>query len=224
MGASVAMIPLLLRASRSLWIGLPLYVGAVAWNNWLVASLQGGHGWLSAPHLSTLGLIVLLFGAFLSSSCRTALLQPSKRWWLTPCRKKVELDARICPVLGGEVLTKTFDISEGGIFLTIDHSVKWLGPRFRKASQPEETLRVGSYCWLRIALNEVSALSCNAEIVRKADARGIYPAGIGLRFMGLTAQEKKTLTTFLNSIGSDKSLADTLTQPHIEIPSEQMAA
>jgi hypothetical protein len=199
---SIAMVPLTLRASPLLWITTPLYIASVIWNNWLIASVQGSSGWLSPVHLSSIGLVLLIGGVlFKYPSCRTVLLHPSKRWWLTPERKRVDLEARLCPVLGGEISSKTFDLSESGIFVVLDDHSQWRGPRFRTTTKaPETALRVGSYCWLRVALNDVSALTCTAEIVRKTEPRGIYPAGIGLRFVGLTARDKKLLAGFLSNL------------------------
>jgi hypothetical protein len=186
-----SVIPLTLRASRGLWLAMLLALNFIALR-----------GWETAPSLlvSLLAIpAVLLSSVAFSRTCRDALLHPRRRWWLTPGRKRTVLTARLRPVSGGEILIQTFDISPEGIFLTFNRSTYWKVPRSKTGASQEDCLEVGTYCWLRIPLTEVSALTCTAEIVRKTKGSGSYPPGIGLRFVGLSPQDKKLLSHFLKS-------------------------
>lgn len=204
MGLAVALIPITLRASSSFWIAAPLFLSTVAWNNWLVANVFEATHWDSPAYLSTYILTVIFAGVVISRASRTALTQPGKRWWLTPLRNRVSVTAKLCPVMGGEMNARTFDLSERGAFINL-RDAEWTPPSLRLAANQKETsgvssLSKGSYCWLQLSLNNISALTCTAEIVRKADARGEYPEGVGLRFVGLSSRDKKVLTRFIKDL------------------------
>lgn len=194
------LIPLALRASRVLWAVL-LLSGA----NITLHHLES----MGIHHVSALGIsslpelwaqTILITSLLLSRPCRVALFHPSRRWWLTPSRKRALLKTRLRPVLGGEILIQTFDISEGGIFIALNASTHWHRTQAKLKQTPENCLQVGAYCWLRITLDEFSSLTCTAEVVRKTTGeQGIYPAGIGLRFVGLSPQDRKVLAKFLGS-------------------------
>jgi len=185
------LVPLTLRASRALWPISLLLLGS-----FFIQELPLHSVLLIFP-------VSLILIALLSPSGRIALFHPARRWWLTPTRKRASLSARLRPVIGGEMLAEIFDISEGGAFIPLGASNRWLPLGFylgRKPKQKSESpLEIGTYCWIRITLNDLSALTCTAEIVRKTNGRGSYPAGIGLRFVGLSAQDKKELAKFLAS-------------------------
>jgi hypothetical protein len=40
-------------------------------------------------------------------------------------------------------------------------------------------------------------VQCRAEVVRKTQGRGEYPAGVGIRFLGLTSQDRRMIQQFL---------------------------
>jgi len=172
------LVPLTLRASRALWPISLLLLGC-----FFVQRLPLQSVLLIFP-------VSLILIALLSPSGRIALFHPARRWWLTPVRKRASLSARLRPVIGSEMKAEIFDISEGGAFVPLGRIPK------QKTGNP---LEIGTYCWIRITLNDLSALTCTAEIVRKTNGRGSYPAGIGLRFVGLSAQDKKELAKFLAS-------------------------
>lgn len=184
-----------LRASRALWFILLFPVTGIAMDHFGIHSRYVPELWAQP---------FLIAALLLSRPCRTALFHPSRRWWLTPSRKRAILNARICPVLGGEIVAQTVDISEGGIFIKFNSSTRWHQEQAKLKLTPDHCLQVGAYCWIRISLSEFSALACTAEVVRKTTSEnGTYPAGIGLRFVGLTAQDRKVLAKFLKSASSD---------------------
>lgn len=190
---------LVFRASPLLLGVVPFFLGAVAWNNWLVASL-GGEGEGLFPLLSTAGAF-LMMGLLAFPNPRRVLANPRLRWWLTPPRRRVELEARVCPTLGGELIARTFDLSEGGAFIALRDSF-WAS--LREGSG--RNLSVGTYCSVRLSLNQVSAFSCMAQVVRRGEPAGAYPEGIGIRFISMTPREKKTLLSFLrNAPGTERA-------------------
>ena len=190
MALALTVASLVHRASPLVWGASPLFLLAVAWNNYLVSSVGTGFNFLVTT-TATL-FLVGIHGILLTPECRMILTQPKKRWWLTPPRKRVSIEARVCPVLGGELMSKTFDLSENGAFISLRDAF-WA--KHRAASV--KNLKVGTYCSIQFKLNQMASLSCTAEIVRQSTSNGNYPGGFGVRFVGLNPKEKKILNSFL---------------------------
>jgi hypothetical protein len=58
-------------------------------------------------------------------------------------------------------------------------------------------MRPGTQCFVCINVRETDMIQCRAEIVRVAQDSGHYPAGMGIRFLGLSWDEKRALVGFL---------------------------
>jgi hypothetical protein len=178
------------RASPTLWILSPLFILAVGWNNYLVA--QAGLNFSWATTLLATGATLALHGLLLTPTARKVLLNPKMRWWLTAPRKRVQLRATIWPVLGGELLTSTYDVSEGGAFFSLEEA-SWTSRRTLSI----KNLSVGTVCTLKMKLDSGRAIQCDAEVVRQAEPRGQYPGGFAVRFKSLSREDQKALAQLL---------------------------
>ncbi len=194
-------IVLIWRASPWSWLSSALLVGAVLWNNWLIWKVVLNFSAVSLS-ASALGLIGL-HGLLLSPEARKVLLNPRLRWWLTPKRYRAQVRAVIEPVLGGELVSDTFDISEGGAFITTE-SASWVIPLNRGVRQQQRQQRrrlgVGANCSIRLNLEGSRVIKCSAQVVRECPAQGSYPAGFAVRFVGLGRKEKSALLSYLRCV------------------------
>jgi hypothetical protein len=178
------------RASTYVFATLPFFLLAVAWNNWLVGSLETQYSTLTAT-LSTFAAI-LMHCVLLLKNSMIVLQDQRKRWWLTPARKKVTVRAVLLPVLGGELHSRTFDLSESGAFIPLDEA-SWAPLK----SAPITHLVEGSVCSVRLMLDTLTTIHCGAEIVRQTHATGNYPTGIGIRFLSLNSNQKQVISSAL---------------------------
>ncbi len=174
------------RASSYVYATMPFFLLAITWNNWLVGSLETQYSALTAS-LATCAAF-LMHAVLLSKNAKTVLLNQKKRWWLTPERKKISIRAVLLPVLGGELHSRTFDISDGGAFISLDDA-SWAPLK----SAPITHLQEGNVCSVRLMLDTLSVIHCGAEIVRQTHANGHYPAGIGIRFISLKPDQRKVI-------------------------------
>lgn len=209
------------RASIWLIAILPPLVGLVFYNNWLVGQMGTDY----SPLTAMLGALAFLgvAGAMLNRESLRVLLNPGSRWWLTPARRKLAIPVRLkflsrtAPKKSLEGLDefyiRTFDISEGGAFIPLqqagpergDAPSTTLEARFERDPKARQVfhailqnLAVGTQCYVCLPLKDVSFITCRAEVVRNTQGRGEYPAGVGLRFLGLSWAEKRRIQHFLN--------------------------
>lgn len=197
-GLSVFCAGLSFRAAPALRFAAPLLLGATAWNQWVVA----GSGLNAGPIAAALGALSMatLFALLLRHGPRTVLSRPGLRWWRTAPRRRARLRVSVWPVLGGELEGETVDLSEGGAF------VSWEGvTALARMEGVSRNLRPGAHCSVRIVIDSQRTLRCSAQVVRQAPASGKYPEGIALRFVGLTAPERKMLADFVRSAPSEEA-------------------
>lgn len=173
------------RASRWLLFTGPGLVVAVAVNNWLVGFLATDFSPMTAA-LATVGFLALQLPYF-HPSIRRLLHQPAMRWWLQAARRKVRV-----PVYFGSSKTKllhseTFDISESGAFIPcpLSHSTS-------QGLDPQARVN------LSFALGVHRRIRCDGRIVRRVDAKGDYPSGIGIEFVNLTSAQRRELRRYLD--------------------------
>ena len=96
-----------------------------------------------------------------------------------------------------EYCSETFDLSENGAFVVINS-----GPE--RDSLTPLSLPIGARCALRLNLGETEmggrrAIRVQAEVVRVASPRGDYPAGMGVRFVGIGLRERVMLSNYLKT-------------------------
>lgn len=187
MGACISCGTLALRASGFLHYAFPLLIGIVAYNNWLIEALMPENHSPAALVISV-GALVLAYPLLFHGEAKVALLNPEKRWWMTPLRQRARLPVRIkVPGFkGGEIYTRTFDVSVGGAFLETS------GEALSKFDE-------GTQCYLSVPVGGLNYINCRAEVVRSAPARGEYPSGIGIRFLGLSASDRRLLQSTVNA-------------------------
>lgn len=203
---------LIYRASPLCLIAAPSFAGLVVYNNWFVSRV--GHDF--SPWATAIGsalFCIALAGVF-TRDVRAILVNPSRRWWLTPARKTCEIPVRM-RVLNGryktgkeEFYTVTFDLSESGAFIPFGRergNIRELKLAASNTTSTEKSaepfsmrnLSIGTQCYVCLNLKELAFIHCRAEVVRVATSRGKYPAGIGIRFLGLSGQEKRMIGSFM---------------------------
>lgn len=201
---------LVYRASPLLVAAAPALAGLVVYNNYFVGQVGTDY----SPVLTGTASVAFCcaLGAIFTSDVRKIIMNPKLRWWLIPERKTLEIPVRL-RVLNGryksgreEFYTITFDISESGLFIPFGRergNARDLRPLTLVSSDPRSetfsmrNLGVGTQCYICLNLGELAFIHCRAEVVRVAPVAGRYPAGVGLRFLGLTGQERRMISAFM---------------------------
>ena len=195
MAASLTCAGLALRASPWLMGAAPVFAGVLLWNNWVVAD-TGANGspewtlWAACAGMLPLGLLV-------APRVRRVLTRPGLRWWLTPERRRAAIEVAVRPVLADEwsvLRGATFDISEGGAYITPSGLASFPD----RARDPASRLGSGARCTVRFALNQFHIIQCGAEVVRRCEgAQGEYPPGFAVRFIGLDPWQREALSLYV---------------------------
>lgn len=192
---------LVLQASRYVFGSTAVFLFAVAWNNWVMASFGLNASWFSA--------VISLFGAvgvhypLMNPRVKEVIFAPNLRWWRTPERRKASLRSAVRLVTGGELHARTFDLSTGGAFIQLESAAWHQSPKAAKGlsestSEPLlKHLRIGTRCTVKLVLDPLHVVQCGAEIVRHSDARGNYPPGFAVRFICLEEQQRRLLAQFV---------------------------
>lgn len=185
---------LIYQAARSLMVTSGFFVLVVTLNNYQVAETEVNYSSVVA-WFATLAALAI-HGVLLRQNPRAVLLQPSLRWWKTPVRKKSSVQATVFPVSGGQLLTRTFDISEGGAFVMLGEDGSW----DQAYQAPLKNIVAGKHCTVRIKLDQLTVISCNARVVRRARECGAYPEGFALQFTNLNSDQKRTLKDYVQGV------------------------
>lgn len=180
-----------LLSATLIWIGhksvkylLPLNMVLVALNNWSVAEYGDDYSeslTIASTLLFTMFNSILLFGRGLD-----AILDPNLQWWRVSERIHCQQRALISTNQGELLEAAIFDISKTGLFL------EQLSPKLGQALAPGDHVRLG----LALAGHE-EPLVLNAKVVRKAEATGHYPKGLGLCFESLKLKERFALLRYI---------------------------
>jgi len=199
---------LVYRASPLLLAAAPLLGALVVYNNWFVGQIATDY----APWAT--GLASILFcvtlAAIFTSDVRKILLNPGLRWWQTPERMSAEVPMRL-RILNGryksgreEFYTVTFDISESGAFIPFGRERGQVRELRGAEGFSMRNLVPGTQCYICLSLGDLAFIHCRAEVVRVAPPSGKYPAGVGIRFLGLTGQEKRTIGAFMDDFDHEQ--------------------
>lgn len=174
-----------------IWIGhksvkylLPLNMLLVALNNWSVSEFGDDYSeslTIASTLLFTMFNSILLFGRGLD-----VILHPELQWWRVSERVHCQQRALISTNQGELLEAAIFDISKTGLFL------EQLNAKLGEALAPGDQVRLG----LALAGHE-DPLVLNAKVVRKAEATGHYPKGLGLCFESLKLKERLALLRFI---------------------------
>jgi hypothetical protein len=164
---------------------LPMMIGLVAFNNWVVSRYGADFDFTSTT------LATALFTVFTSSILFTkgmdVLDSPDKRWWLIPKRYQKKLPIYLKTAKESFVLAKTFDISSTGVFVSLDQAKDHFHRRNQIDFFPGELVK------LQIPTNDQSDFTCQARIVRKTHGGGIYPGGLGIQFENMNLMNRLRL-------------------------------
>lgn len=172
-------------ADRKLLWFLPLTTALVGWNNHIVGyvgvDFSTTHTFLGTLAFASVNSI------FLAPSVRFIFKYPNKRWWQTESRYKTQVQVFVNPLRGGEgFYTDTFDLSHGGTFIPLhDQQMRFFDS--------------GEKLTLSFTLGTFRSLRCNAIVVRNAQANGMYPQGMGIKFLDLSRNQKDSLNQYFKA-------------------------
>lgn len=169
-------------------LSLPISFFVVALNNFFVSKLANDFSPL-ATTLATLAFGLTSSYLFISKA-KEVLNDQNKRWWLAPIRLKRTLPVWVQGPLGSPLLSKAFDISKSGAFLS-HPSLAEMGEDLTKP------INEGDQISLTLGLSGQKEFSCEAEVVRLCAPRGNYPGGIGIRFKQMSMANKWILDQIL---------------------------
>lgn len=172
---------------------VPCLILLVIWNNMIVGSYEINYSSLQTFWAST--AFIALNGLILRKDALKVLLNPSLRWWKIPVRKLVSLPLEVLRLNGERFAAKTYNLSVSGMFVpalaTSINSENSLSTHFLP-SDSEVVLvsfRVGE-----------TPVECQAQVVRRSEAKGIYPAGVGIRFVNLDKKAQRRLKQYLRKV------------------------
>lgn len=148
---------------------------------------QGGESLIEALGIAVGFLLVNL--PLLQSPVRQALRHPERRWWRRAERKRIHIPIVLGGVSEARIKGMSYDLSQTGVFVPMDHFGEAGPPKWHKDREIPVHLR----------LSEELELKCYGRIVRQAEAKGTYPAGVGIEFVDLPFLHRRELKKFLES-------------------------
>ncbi|MGE0525724.1 MAG: PilZ domain-containing protein [Bdellovibrionales bacterium] len=166
------------------WLA-PFSVLAVAINNFFV----GYHGTDYSPWTATWATVAFasLHLPLLKSEIRDLLNHPERRWWRAARRRRITLPIFVGGFRRGKLRTTTYDISESGVFI----------PLSTRSKDAHRLLREQEQLSLCLTLAPFLQIRCDGRVVRRCDAIGSYPAGVGVAFTNLGWRQKRELRRYL---------------------------
>lgn len=165
------------KASRMVFLTIPLNIVAVFVNNYYVAK-YGQHFLPGITFVASLSFLMLP-AMLLFSRPWLVLMHPERQWWRHEQRFNIQLPIKF---LAGPVeMLKSVDVSASGMFLSCAQSL------FEQGALVQVAVPIGN-----------QNLSLQAKVVRKADSSGKYPEGVGFEFTNAGVKERYLLRTYLN--------------------------
>ena len=164
---------------------LPMMIGLVAFNNWIV-SKYGADFDFTMTTLAT-ALFTVFTSSILFTKGMDVLDSPDKRWWLIPKRFQKKLPIYLKTATESFILGKTFDISTTGVFVAIDQTKDHFHKRNQINFVPGELIN------LQIPTEDKSDFTCQARVVRKTHGGGVYPGGLGIQFENMDLKNRLRL-------------------------------
>lgn len=179
------------RGDPLLKLTLPVMIGVVVINNWIV-SRYGADFDMSTTTLATI-LFTLFTSSILFSKGMDVIDDPLRRWWLIPKRYQKKLPVYIKTIRGGFFMAKTFDISSSGIFISLESCSKEMGNLLDSKIQPGQIVEI------QIPTNSKVDFICDARVIRKTMGGGVYPGGLGVQFERVDLKNKFNLYRILKT-------------------------
>jgi len=153
---------------------VPALIALVGVNNYFVGHYATDYSMWQAS-FGTLGFALLNL-PLLNRDIQWLLLHPEKRWWIRAERTRMNVPITIDGTRLSSVRSETFDISETGAFVTNNKDVA-----------------VGDWITVRMKFGTFYQFRCQARVVRRAEAAGIYPGGMGVQFMNMSWNDRREL-------------------------------
>lgn len=169
---------MLWRVNSSLRFSIPLLLAFVFMNNFVVGYHATDFS-LWTTSLASIGFMTLHL-PLLDERIRWIMRHPERRWWIRAERKRLAVPIFIEGTRLNSLKAETFDVSESGVFIS---STRELG--------------VGDWVHVRMQLSSLTQIRCQARVVRRGEAKGIYPAGVGVEFMDMPRRERRELRRHL---------------------------
>ena len=158
---------------------LPALTFIVAVNNFFVGYFATDYSFMA----TTMGTFA--FGAMLlplyQPKVRELLLYPDRRWWRAKTRRRMAVPIFVGGSRQVKLRSETFDISESGAFLPIEAAGLYVEERV-------------SIC---LTLGTLQQIRCDARVVRRAEAKGTYPGGVGITFTNMDWWQRRELKRYL---------------------------
>lgn len=170
------------KSSRALLYLIPVAFSLVAYNNYVVSLYGDDFSFVQTTLASVLFGLICFF--YLQPEILKCISNPKYRWWTCKPRFLKRVPIKIFHS-GNTIRTATFDISETGLFVKEDEGLKL------------SELKLGESVKLHIALPDEGEIILEATVVRKAQAKGTYPAGAGLKFNKIEKEIDKRLSEFV---------------------------
>lgn len=182
MGLFVALSALTYKVNQNVIYLLPVTTLLVTVNNWSV-SKYGQNFNLEQTAFATICFLAINL-TFYREKVFKCLTLPQFRWWNSDPRTQAAIPIEIKSGLN-TIGTFSFDISQTGMFIEEDTLLKL------------SRLKVGDTIDLSIKLDG-KIINKSAKIVRRSNAQGHYPSGIGVQFLGERLQTPLLFNQQLN--------------------------
>jgi hypothetical protein len=167
------------QASPYLRLTLPLLCLLVGINNLLFGYGASDYAVWILANLSTLVIMAICSPIFYGHT-RKVLERPDLRWWMSKERKVIQIPIAIEGTRVSAIQALTFDLSESGTFISGVTSVG-----------------VGDQIEMHMNVNDLRQLRVQGRVVRRVQAKGRYPSGVGVEFQQMSAQQKRDLRSLL---------------------------
>ena len=169
----------------------------VFYNNWLVGAVGTDYGF-GAASLASGGFIVGL-SMLLNRDALEAILNPATRWWMTPMRRRMQLPVRFKLLsrkrtprksedVFDEFYVRTFDLSEGGVFIPVEQVGMLSGTPEARSLQIFGTiarnLAIGTQCYVCLPLKDVELYPVPRGDRAQYAGSGRIPGGGGAEVFG----------------------------------------
>jgi len=160
------------------WVMLTLTV-LVGLNNFVVGYAAIDY----SPEVAWLGTLVfsLLNIPLWLESTRALMIQPELRIWSQAERRRMQVPIVIDVFRKTPLKAETFDLSETGAFIPLSSA----------------NLRVDENISVRMTFGAFTHIRCEGRVVRRDEARGRYPAGVGIEFTNLNWRNRRELRRHL---------------------------
>ncbi len=152
--------------------------------NSMIVRTTGGFTLSITPYFFVNLLALIPIGFFIRKEIRTPYLNPRVRWWEQA--KRINHNIK---VMVNQKEYSTYDISQTGVFILM--------------SDTSEHPNINDKVEIKLMLDSAS-VTCNSLVVwNKIKADEHIPAGIGVKFIKMNRNDKKTVSNFIITLISE---------------------